>query len=166
MPEAMSRWWPFVLVILASQSFTWTVPGRSLRISRRAAGGKEGGFELIGKLVGAEVYDRIKEDWIVEKLWLLSGYAYSAEIYWHWISNCLDWVAICIRKCRMSCRQPQLCVLLVLDMYFFRRLLDGWCNLFGQFISTSPNPIRYSEARRCWRSFHRAERRDAHCIWS
>lgn len=62
MPEAMSRWWPFVLVILASQSFTWTVPGRSLRISRRAAGGKEGGFELIGKLVGAEVYDRIKED--------------------------------------------------------------------------------------------------------
>lgn len=43
--------------------------------------GGEGGFELIGKLVGAEVYDRIKEDWIVEKLWLLSGNAYSAEIY-------------------------------------------------------------------------------------
>eukprot|EP00434_Breviolum_minutum_P013366 symbB.v1.2.011777.t2/scaffold750.1/size323489/29 len=38
---AMSRWWPFVLVILASQSFTWTVPGRSLRISRRAAGDAE-----------------------------------------------------------------------------------------------------------------------------
>lgn len=49
---------------------------------------------------------------------------------------------------------------------FFRRLLDGWCNLPGQFISTSPNPIGYSEARRCWRSLHRAERRDAHCIWS
>lgn len=72
MPEAMSRWWPFVLVILASQSFTWTVPGRSLRISRRAAGGKGGG-----------------ECWRRRWFWVYStvgwSWSLSTEIYWHWV---------------------------------------------------------------------------------
>ena len=71
---------------------------------------------------------------MVEKSWLLGRYVYCR--YRYGISNFLELVAICTGQCRTSFLQPQLCVLLVLDMYFSRdfkrlRIHYGWFNHSG-----------------------------------